>query len=441
MRGPRSLLSLWSPLRMVAIFLPVLIVGAFMAANVNRWAFDVGMTQGYWSLSINILGPVCAALGAFIAYGRRTSGLDKLTRTGVRSEPAQYVRLLAELGLLLGAGMVCTFALSMVVTLSGSTFGFPRPIIAVSVLAWCLAFTAFGLRLAYQFPFVPTIAVAGLLGYVFLVAPLFVRSLHFAEKLTPYGAFPATWGGPTLVYSLLQALSGLALALWFLPASNARWRVGTSLLAVLALVGLGVNGSGSFVENPQAAQTSCAFTGRVELCLALPWERVRGQVTGVLNEAFDTFGAVYPESTRVVQGDSLPDGSPQPNGPIISVEDAGLPFSSSETVLPSEEVLLGLMLSRLGAPVLQQSWRNQVQGPPPGEVLVAWAYAAHDLPINGSLCRFSCYVYPSGYGQDLTQFDQAIARLQQMSDLERSAWLSSHRQAILTGNLTYDDFR
>ena len=73
MRGPRSLLSLWSPLRMVAIFLPVLIVGAFMAANVNRWAFDVGMTQGYWSLSINILGPVCAALGAFIAYGRRTS--------------------------------------------------------------------------------------------------------------------------------------------------------------------------------------------------------------------------------------------------------------------------------------------------------------------------------------------------------------------------------
>ena len=72
---------------------------------------------------------------------------------------------------------------------------------------------------------------------------------------------------------------------------------------------------------------------------------------------------------------------------------------------------------------------------------MAWAYAAHDLPINGSLCRFSCYVYPSGYGQDLTQFDQAIARLQQMSDLERSAWLSSHRQAILTGNLTYDDFR
>lgn len=441
MRTSKPLLSLWPPLPLVAVAVPLATAATLMAANSRRWVFDVRATEAWWSLSLILLGPLCATLGSFVTVRRRTSGMDALARTARRPWLDQYSRVLLELGGLVGLGLCVAFSVSMTVTLSRSSAGWPQPLVAVAVVAWCFAFISFGIALGHRFPLVVLPPIAGLLGYAFLVLPLYVTSLHGADRLTPFGVTPSAYSGPSPWYSALQAVVGAGVAFWLLPQPAGPRRILASAGLAGCLVLLAVNGPAAARPDWGAMHVTCAPTARAELCLTASRERDRARLAGALDSALATFGPLYPSDTTVVQTIAVENRTgPTAAGLRISTAEAGLPLETGETLLPSDRALTAQVLYRLAAPSEQRSWRRSTDGPPPADVVIAWAYAVHGLPTDGSACPLDCYQRPGAEEVGVTRFERAVAWFTALTPDQRQAWFHDHRSDLLHGELDFGDF-
>lgn len=427
--------------RLTGTVVPLVATGVLLSANARRWVFDVRATEAWWSLSLLVLGPLCATFGAYVVVRRRTTGLDALARTAGWSWLDQYARLLLEVAALLAAGLFVVFLGSMLITLSGSSAGRPRPVVGLVVLAWCLAFVSLGIALAHRFPVMVAAPIAGVLSYAFLVLPLYVTGLHGADRITPFGATPSAFSGPAPLYSAVQAVAGLAAAVWLLPAPF-RWpRVVSGTALAASLVAVATSGPAAARVDRDAVHVTCGRTARVELCLTPSRERDRARIATALDAAVSSLGPVYPATTTVVQTIALKHRTaPRPRGPLLSTADAGLPLENGETLLPSEQALLAQVIYRLAAPAAQRDWQRSAQGPPPADVLVAWAYSIHGLPVDGSACPFDCYRRPGVDEVGAPRVDAAVRWFSRLPPTERATWLRDHRSRILRGELLFSDF-
>lgn len=438
----KPLISVWSPFASLAFVLPLIACTALMMANYRRWLFDIRATEAWWSLSLIIVGPLCAGIAAYLAVRRGRTGLAPLGATAARTEGAQSARSLIELGALIAAGLTLVFTATAGLSLRGASFGLPRPSVALAVAGWCLAGCALGLALGRRFPVVAIAPAASVTYYAFLVVPVYFPSLAFLGALTPFGATPSAYAGPTPMYSLLQFGAGVALSAWLLPKTSRRWAVGSAVAACVALSLVALDGASAERTDSRATRVICTKESTFTLCLTGPRERDRGRLDSVLTTAFTQLAPLYPSTSTIVQTIASDDTQPPAGSmPVLTTAAVGLPLESGETVLPSDMALLAQVLYRLSQPTPQQAWERMTAGPPPSEVLIAWSYSAAGIPADGSACPWDCYVAPSTEEPGAAQFARSLAWLERRTDAQRRDWLNTHRQGILNGTLSYSDFR
>ena len=435
----RLLVSVWSPYSWLALALPLFAGAALMAASYRRWLFDVRATEGWWSLSLIVVMPLCAATAAFLAVRRARTGLAQLGSTATRTEGAQNARLLIELGALIAVGLTPLFAATAGLLLHGASFGLPRPAVPLAVVGWCLAGCALGLALGRRFPGIAIAPAAGVAVYVFLVVPIYFPSLAFVGRLTPFGATSSAYEGPTPMYALLQCGAGIAVAAGLLPRSSSRRATTLAACAALSLVAL--NGPSAEHIDSRATRVTCKESSAFTLCLTCPRERDRARLSSILATAFGRLAPLYPPTTTIVHTVAS-DNAPAPAGstPVLSNAAVGLPLETGDTLLPSDPALLAQVLYRLSQPAPQKDWERMRDGPPPSEVLTAWAYSASGISPDGSACPWDCYQLPGPEEAGRAEFARSLAWLGSRTDAQRRDWLTAHRPSILNGTLAYSDF-
>lgn len=301
--------------------------------------------------------------------------------------------ILDEPSALIAVGLTPLFAATAGLSLHGASFGLPRPAVPLAVVGWCLAGCALGLALGRRFPSIAIARAAGVAVCVFLVVPIYFPSLAFIGRLTPFGSTSSAYAGPTPMYSLLQCGAGIAVAAWLWPRSSSRRATTLAACAALSLVAL--NGPSAEHIDSRATRVTCKESSAFTLCLTCPRERDRARLSSILATAFGRLAPLYPPTTTIVQTVAS-DNAPAPAGstPVLSTAAVGLPLETGDTLLPSDPALLAQVLYRLSQPAPQKDWERMRDGPPPSEVLTAWAYAASGISPDGSACPWDCYQLP-----------------------------------------------